>query len=124
MSLVVFQTYLLVISQCYSPNQISIIDPIWQTGQNESIESNQEKSSATWCTQSIGPKMSRKFDLITLLTAEDFWFFCNLYLQFIEGVMKKSRLTNCRFTTISSQISAIYTNIFHKTEVQTVILRC
>ena len=33
---------------------------------------------------------------------------------------KKSRLTNCRFTTISSQISAI----FHKTEVQAVILRC
>ena len=37
---------------------------------------------------------------------------------------KKSRLTNCRFTTISSQISAIYMNIFHKTKVQTVILRC
>ena len=42
----------------------------------------------------------------------------------LEGVTKKSRLTNCRFTTISSQISAIYINIFHKTEVQTVILRC
>ena len=42
----------------------------------------------------------------------------------IEGVSKVSRLTNCRFTTISSQISAIYINIFHKTEVQTVILRC
>ena len=35
-----------------------------------------------------------------------------------------SRLTNCRFTAISSQISAIYIIIFHKTEVQTVILRC
>ena len=34
---------------------------------------------------------------------------------------KRSRLTNCRFTTISSQISAIYMNIFHKTEVQTVM---
>ena len=42
----------------------------------------------------------------------------------VEGVSKVSRLTNCRFTTISSQISAIYINIFHKTEVQTVILRC
>ena len=42
----------------------------------------------------------------------------------LEGVTKRSRLTNCRFTTISSQISAIYINIFHKTEVQTVILRC
>ena len=42
----------------------------------------------------------------------------------LEGEEKKSALTNCRFTTISSQISAIYMNIFHKTEVQTVILRC
>ena len=42
----------------------------------------------------------------------------------IEGEEKKSVQTNCRFTTISSQISAIYMNIFHKTEVQTVILRC
>ena len=42
----------------------------------------------------------------------------------LEGVTKKSRLTNCRFTTISSQISAIYMRIFHKTEVQTVNLRC
>ena len=38
-----------------------------------------------------------------------------------RGWVKK---TNCCFTTISSQISAIYMNIFHKTEVQTVILRC
>ena len=44
--------------------------------------------------------------------------------RIVEGVTKKSRLTNCRFATISSQISAIYMNIFHKTEVQTVILRC
>ena len=42
----------------------------------------------------------------------------------VKCVQKKSRLTNCRFTSISSQISAIYMNIFHKTEVQTVILRC
>ena len=42
----------------------------------------------------------------------------------IEGVTKKSRLTNCRFTTISSQISAIYINIFHKNEIQMAILRC
>ena len=42
----------------------------------------------------------------------------------VEGEEKKSTLTNCRFTTISSQISAIYMNIFHKTEVQMVILRC
>ena len=48
-----------------------------------------------------------------------FWWLC-----YVEGVTKKSRLTNCRFTTISSQISAIYINIFHKTEVQTVIMRC
>ena len=42
----------------------------------------------------------------------------------IEGVSKVSRLTNCRLTAISSQISAIYIIIFHKTEFQTVILRC
>ena len=41
-----------------------------------------------------------------------------------RGVPKISRLTNRRFTIISSQISAIYINIFHKTEIQTVILRC
>ena len=33
-------------------------------------------------------------------------------------------MINGRFLTISSQFSAIYINIFHKTEVQTVILRC
>ena len=42
----------------------------------------------------------------------------------VKCVQKKSRLTNCRFTTISSQITVIYMNIFHKTEIQTVILRC
>ena len=41
----------------------------------------------------------------------------------IEGVSKVSILTYSRFTTISSQIFAIYMNMFHKTEVQTVILR-
>ena len=41
---------------------------------------------------------------------------------YLEGEEKKSALTNCRFTTISSQISAIYMNIFQKTEVQMVIL--
>ena len=42
----------------------------------------------------------------------------------IEGVSKVSRLIDCRFTAISSQISTIYIINFHKTEVQTVILRC
>ena len=46
------------------------------------------------------------------------------YTSQVEGVSKRSGLTNCHFTIISSQISAIYINIFHKTEVQTVILRC
>ena len=31
---------------------------------------------------------------------------------------------NCCFLTISSQFFAIYTNIFHKTKILTVILRC
>ena len=34
------------------------------------------------------------------------------------------RQLNCSFMTISSHFSAIYIGIFHKTEVQTVILRC
>ena len=53
-------------------------------------------------------------------------YFCGNLVEIfvIEGEEKKSTLTNCCFTTISSQISAIYMNIFHKTEVQTVILRC
>ena len=45
-------------------------------------------------------------------------------LKNLEGVSKRSRLTNCHFTIISSQISAIYIIIFHKTEVQMVILSC
>ena len=52
------------------------------------------------------------------------FFKTNLDKFDIEGVTKKSRLTSCHFTTISSQIFAIYITIFHKTEVQTVILRC
>ena len=43
--------------------------------------------------------------------------------EYVEGVSKVSRLAYSRFTTISSQIFAIYMNMFHKTEVQTVILR-
>ena len=35
----------------------------------------------------------------------------------LEGEEKKSTLTICQITTILSQISAIYMNIFHKTEV-------
>ena len=42
----------------------------------------------------------------------------------LEIVNQNLRLTNGHFTTISSQFSAIYMNIFHKTEVQMVILRC
>ena len=33
-----------------------------------------------------------------------------------------SKLKNCHFTTISSQFSVIYLDIFHKTEIQTVFL--
>ena len=47
-----------------------------------------------------------------------------LVLLYLEGVSKRSRLTNCRFKPLSSQIFAIYIISFHKTEVQTVILRC
>ena len=59
-----------------------------------------------------------KILMIAFLTLPtSFWAFKG------RGWVKKSIQTNCRLTTISSQISAIYMNIFHKTEVQTVILR-
>ena len=58
---------------------------------------------------------------VNLTTIGGSWYFDR---ALVEGVTKRSRLINCHFTTISSQISAIYINIFHKTEVQTVILRC
>ena len=53
-----------------------------------------------------------------------YWHDKKIRQSIIEGVSKVSRLTKCHYTTISSQISAIYVNVFHKTEVQEVILRC
>ena len=42
----------------------------------------------------------------------------------VEGGASNLRLINSCFTTNSSQIFATYIHIFHKTDVQTVILRC
>ena len=42
----------------------------------------------------------------------------------LEGGPQNLRQLNCSFTTISSHFLAIYINIFHENEVQTVILRC
>ena len=42
----------------------------------------------------------------------------------VEGGRQNLRQLNCSFTTIFSQFFAIYINIFQKTEVQSVILRC
>ena len=42
----------------------------------------------------------------------------------IEGGASNLRLIKGCFTTISSQIFALYIHIFHKTEIQTVIFRC
>ena len=42
----------------------------------------------------------------------------------IEGVSPNLRLINGSFLTLSSHLFANYMIIFHKTEVQTVILRC
>ena len=42
----------------------------------------------------------------------------------IEGGPQNLRQLNCNFTTISSHFLAIFINIFHEKEVQTVILRC
>ena len=49
---------------------------------------------------------------------------CSMREQNIEGGRQNLRQLNCSFTTISSQFFGIYMNIFQKTEVQTVILRC
>ena len=42
----------------------------------------------------------------------------------LETGHQNLRQLNCSFTTISSHFSGIYINVFHKTEIQTVILRC
>ena len=47
-----------------------------------------------------------------------------IFLAYIESDVQNLRLTNGRFLTISSHFFAKYMNMFHKTEVQTVILRC
>ena len=46
------------------------------------------------------------------------------HLLKLEAGRQNLRQLNSSFTTISSHFSAIYISIFHKTEVQTVILRC
>ena len=48
----------------------------------------------------------------------------NQGFKYLEAGLQNLRQLNCSFMTISSHFSAIYINIFHKTEVQTVILRC
>ena len=42
----------------------------------------------------------------------------------LKTVYQNLQLIYSRFTTISNQFFAIYWNIFHKTEVETIILRC
>ena len=42
----------------------------------------------------------------------------------VEGESQNLRLINHHFTTVSSHFFAISINIFHKTEILTVILRC
>ena len=67
------------------------------------------------------------FSFFQLETKTTFYKQCwtyNVSIQKIEGGASNLRLIKCCFTTISSQIFAIYIHIFHKTEVQTVILRC
>ena len=43
-------------------------------------------------------------------------------MYYVEGDRQNLRQLNCSFTTISSHFSVIYIIIFHKTEVQMVIL--
>ena len=63
--------------------------------------------------------------IVEIKGPESWWIAESITIsRVVEGVSKVSRLTNSHFTTISSKFFAIYMNIFHKTEVQTVILRC
>ena len=50
--------------------------------------------------------------------------FCFCFFNFVRKKNENLQLINCHFMTISGQFSANYNKIFHKTEVQTVILRC
>ena len=50
--------------------------------------------------------------------------FFHFWKNIVEGGASNSQLINGCFMTISSQIFAIYIHIFHKTEVQMVVLRC
>ena len=71
-----------------------------------------------WSAQSIKILFGSK-----VMTSITIFFLC-LFLQFCKKKIEKLPLINGHLMTISSQFSANYNKIFHKTEVQTVILMC
>ena len=73
------------------------------------------------------PDNSAWWDHMLLLYGQGGTLILNNQLQGklkLEGGHQNLRQLNCSFTTISSHFSAIYINIFNKTEIQTIILRC
>ena len=48
----------------------------------------------------------------------------NMFFNFGRNKIESSNFKNCHFMTISAHFFGNYINIFHKTEIQTVNLRC
>ena len=71
-------------------------------------------NSNSWKIHTVGPSLYRVSTFLAL-----FW-----PIHKLEPDAQNFWLINGHFPTISSQFFAKYMNIFHKTEVQTIILRC
>ena len=71
-----------------------------------------------WCAQFVKILVGSK--VMTLITI----FFLFLFFQFCKKKNEKLQFINGHFTTIYGHFSANHDKIFHKTEVQTVFLRC
>ena len=48
----------------------------------------------------------------------------NMFFNFGRNKIESSNFKNCHFMTISAHFFGNYINIFHKTEIQMVILSC
>ena len=77
-------------------------------------------NSAKFCSTSLFLFFTWRIE--TLLNGS----FCDMHtiLILLQGDASNLRLTKVCFRTLSSHFFVNYMNIFHKTEVQTIILRC
>ena len=92
------------------PNYVTKLKKLWlqtRTGKDEFLlddEANSETGAKYFFFSSCSLKTRKKYIL--------------------EGVSQNLQLINGRFLTTSGHFFGNYINIFHKTEIQTVILRC